>query len=186
MQKHIIRSARAAGIPAILATQVLESMRVEPRPTRAEVSDAANAVDEGADAIMLAGDGGRRLSGQSRADARRRHPRCGIMPLTDRIVPAIHAIHSRHGRALCEAAVTLAATAQADAIVAVTRAGQTARLLSALRPATPVVAATASRDVVGACKMLWGVAPLLTPAREVSELAELLLSQDRRAAVPWW
>jgi pyruvate kinase len=101
-----------------------------------------------------------------------------LLPLTDRIVPATEATHSRHGRALCEAAVTLAATAQADAIVAVTRTGQTARLLSALRPATPVVAATASRDVVGACKMLWGVAPLLTPAREVAELAELLLSQD--------
>ena len=123
---------------------------------------------------------------RARADARRRHPRCGITAVDRPHRSSGHAIHSRHGRALCEAAVTLAATAQADAIVAVTRAGQTARLLSALRPATPVVAATASRDVVGACKMLWGVAPLLTPAREVAELAELLLSQDRRAAVPWW
>ena len=56
VQKQIVQSARALGRPVILATQVLESMRVDPRPTRAEVSDAANAVDEGVDAIMLAGE----------------------------------------------------------------------------------------------------------------------------------
>src|SRR5687768_17755213 len=56
VQKEITRRARALGIPVILATQVLESMRTEPRPTRAEVTDAAHAVGERVDAIMLAGE----------------------------------------------------------------------------------------------------------------------------------
>ncbi len=56
VQKEILRKARARGVPAIVATQVLESMRLEPRPTRAEASDAAGAVDGGADAIMLSGE----------------------------------------------------------------------------------------------------------------------------------
>ena len=56
-----------------------------------------------------------------------------------------------------------------------TRAGHTARLLSSLRPSTPVFAATASADVVGACSILWGVTPLLTPASELAELERMLV-----------
>ena len=176
VQKHIIRRARAAGVPSILATQVLESMRVEPRPTRAEVSDAANAVDEGADAIMLAGETAvgaypvRAVETLAAVicDAEREPP-------AERIIPGLHPAGSRHGRAVCEAAVTLAEAARADAIVAVTRAGHTARLLSSLRPSTPVFAASASADVVGACSILWGVTPLLTPASELAELERMLV-----------
>ena len=177
IQKHIIRRARAAGLPVILATQVLESMRVEPRPTRAEVSDAANAVDDGADAIMLAGEtavGAYPVRAVETLDAVIRDAES--VPNAERIVPEIDPTGSLHARALCEAAVTLAATARADAIVAITREGTTARLLSALRPSTQVFAATASAEVVGACSLQWGVTPLLTPVCEFDELEQLLVS----------
>jgi pyruvate kinase len=176
VQKHIIRRARAAGLPSILATQVFESMRVEPRPTRAEVSDAANAVEEGADAIMLAGEtaiGAFPIRAVEMLDAVIRDAE--KVPAAEHISPAFHPAGSHHGRALCEAAVSLAAAAQAEAIVAVTREGHTARLLSSLRPPTQVFAATSSRDVVGACSILWGVTPLLTAASQLDDLVRMLV-----------
>jgi pyruvate kinase len=178
MQKHIIRRARAAGLPSILATQVLESMRVDPRPTRAEVSDAANAVDEGADAIMLAGEtavGAHPVRAVETLDAIIRDAES--VPSLERIVPEMDSSRSPHGRAVCEAAVTLASTARADAIVAVTREGHTARMLAALRPATQVFAVTPGAAVVGATTLLWGVTPILTEAHEINAIEQLLLER---------
>jgi pyruvate kinase len=187
VQKHVIRKSRAAGRPVILATQVLESMRTEPRPTRAEVSDAANAVDEGADAIMLAGEtaaGAFPVKAVQTLDAVIRDAE--LLPSAERVVLLADPTGSRHGRALCEAAVTLAATARADAIVAVTREGNTARLLAALRPQTPVFAATSRPDIAGASALLWGITPILTPCSTVDDLEALLVSKghlDRGAVV---
>jgi pyruvate kinase len=78
---------------------------------------------------------------------------------------------------LCEAAITLASTARADALVAVTREGKTARLLAALRPSTHVFAATASRNVACASALLWGITPVLTSARTIDELEQLLVAE---------
>ncbi len=178
VQKEIIRCARTFGRPAIVATQVLESMRVDPRPTRAEVSDAANAVDEGADAIMLAGE-----TAIGAYPVRAVETLVAIVldaesvPASLRVTPAIDATLSRHGRALCEAAVTLAATGEADAIVAVTREGKTARMLSALRPTAPIYAATASEDVAGALALFWGVVPVVTPERDTARLEQILIER---------
>jgi pyruvate kinase len=178
VQKEIIRRARQTGRPAIVATQVLESMRSEPRPTRAEVSDAANAVGEGADAIMLAGEtavGAYPVKAVETLDRVIREAE--TMPI-ELAVPAVDPTGSRHGRALCEAAVTLAATAQADAIVAVTREGKTVRMLASLRPTTPVFATTPTDEIARRLSLLWGVAPLVTPERSVDTLQKILI--DRR------
>jgi pyruvate kinase len=178
VQKEILGTARAVGQPAIVATQVLESMRVEPRPTRAEVSDAANAVDEGADAIMLAGEtaiGAHPVRAVETLDAIIRDAE--RVPPATRVHPDADPIFSRHGRALCEAAVTLATAGEADAIVAVTREGKTARILSSLRPSAPIYSASASEDVSGALALLWGVVPVVTPEREVERLEAVLLER---------
>ena len=189
VQKHVIRKTRAAGLPVILATQVLESMRVEPRPTRAEVSDAANAVDEGADAIMLAGEtaaGAFPVRAVETLDAIIRDAE--RLPPTERIAPAADLTRSPHGRALCEAAVTLATTARARAIVAVTREGHTARLLSSLRPDTQVFAAAPSEEVAARAALLWGISPVVAPlfqatspdgvVSEIDRLERLLVERE--------
>ena len=176
VQKEIIRLARLAGRPVIVATQVLESMRVDPRPTRAEVSDAANAVGEGADAIMLAGETAvgawPARTVQTLATIIRE---AELAPSSDHISPAVDPIGSRHGRALCEAAVTLATVGQADAIVAVTREGKTARLLATLRPVVPVIAATPSAQVAATLVLFRGIRPVITEERDVERLERFIV-----------
>ena len=162
VQKDLTRRARDAGVPVIVATQVLDTMRHAPRPTRAEVSDAANAVDDGVDAIMLAGEtaaGAHPVLAARTLDAILRDAESAR---PDRVVPGD--MGDRHDRALCDAAVTLAAAADAAAIVAVTGSGATARQLAALRPPIPVYAVTADDAVARRLALYRGVAPLVAPA----------------------
>ena len=183
VQKEIVRAARTLGKPAIVATQVLESMRTEARPTRAEVSDAANAVDEGVDGIMLAGEtaaGAYPVRAVETLDRVIREAE--TLPSGDRVLPVLDPTDSLHGRALCEAAVTLSAAGHADAIVAVTRQGKTARLLAALRPPAPVFAVTDRADVAGELSMFWGLYPVIAAQREVEAVERHLI--ERRLMSP--
>jgi pyruvate kinase len=160
-QKEITRAARHHGIPVIVATQVLESMTTESRPTRAEVNDAANAVEDGVDAIMLAAEtavGAYAARAVQTLDAIIRDAE-GAPPPEVR-TRADDRIHDDHAQALCEAAVTLADRGDAQAIVAVTRGGTTARRLSVLRPRAPIVAATERQPTARRLSLHWGVVPL--------------------------
>jgi pyruvate kinase len=163
VQKEITRCARARGVPVIVATQVLESMRAEPRPTRAEVSDAANAVDDGVDAIMLAGEtaaGAYPVEAVRTLDAIVRDAE--VLPPLAIDVTSASPMHAGHGRALCEAAITLASHSHAAAIVAITREGNTARVLSSLRPDAQVLAVTDQDAVARRLSLYRSVQPIVT------------------------
>ena len=161
VQKEILRKARACGVPVIVATQVLESMRTEPRPTRAEASDAAGAVDGGADAIMLSGETATGLYPVRSVE---------VLDAIIRDTESIPAPIDRrrggdglvsHAHALCEAAVSLSARAGAHAIVAVTREGNTAKRLSTIRPQADIVAATNNAEVARRLAIFHGVLPIV-------------------------
>ena len=167
-QKEITPRRRPHGIPVIVATQVLESMTDEARPTRAEVNDAANAVDDGVDAIMLAGETAAgafparavqtldAIIRDAEISAAGRCRRSSTRPRT----------HDDHAHALCEAAVTLADRGDAQAIVAVTRGGTHGARLSALRPQAPIFAATDRDDTARRLSLHWGVMPVLIEGEE--------------------
>ena len=174
-QKEITRGARRHGIPVIVATQVLESMTTEARPTRAEVNDAANAVEDGVDAIMLAGE---TAVGAFAARAVQTLSAIIVDAEADLVldmssVPA-QALHDDHAQALCEGAVTLANRGDAQAIVAVTRGGGTARRLSALRPRAPIFATTDRDDTARRLSLYWGVTPICT---DIGETDGVLIGQ---------
>ncbi len=181
-QKEITRKARRSGIPVIVATQVLESMRVEPRPTRAEVSDAANAVDDGVDAIMLAGETAVGLypvkTVETLVAVICEAERIGSTGAMGSLTPVVEVPRAPHVPALCEAAVTLADHCHAFAIVAITRLGNAARVLSAQRARTPIFAATESDVIARRLTMYRGVVPLTTAIGKDADTTGMLLKHE--------
>ena len=179
-QKEIVLAARRRGIPVIVATQVLESMTHEARPTRAEVSDAANAVDDGVDAIMLAGEtaaGAFPARTVQTLDAIIRDAESspsGELPLALRRSVEDY----DHARALCAAAVMLADRGDAQAIVAVTRGGTTARRLSTLRPRAPILATTNDGLTARRLALHWGVVPVCIDIGDPVDLSGVVIGKQ--------
>ncbi len=162
VQKEITRRARKLGRPVIVATQVFDSMRTEFRPTRAEVSDAANAVDDAVDAIMMSGEtaiGVDPTRTVQTLDAVIRAAET-LTPSLE-IEPGLEVTDVPHNRALCQAAVTLASCGHADAIVAITRGGKTAHMLSAFRPGVRIFAVTPDAAIARRFALSRGVLPLV-------------------------
>lgn len=159
LQKHIIRAANHRGVPAITATQMLESMVTSPRPTRAEASDVANAVLDGTDAVMLSAE---TAVGEHPVEAVRVMNR--IVVEAEREPPARHreTLRLAQAHSMARAAAQLAEDVRAGAIVVFTRSGYSARLMSAERPRVPVLALTPDGKVASQLALLWGITPVVT------------------------
>ncbi|MEA2973569.1 MAG: pyruvate kinase [Actinomycetota bacterium] len=178
VQKQVIQLARRAGKPVIVATQLLESMTHRSRPTRAEVSDVANAVLDGADALMLAGETSVGDHPVESVRTMHRIAAAAEAQALDRI-PSLGEASASPEQAIAAAATLLARTVGAQAMVVFTQTGRTARWLASHRSAIPVLAFTSMPEVRSQLAVTWGVetfvAPLFGSASEAVAMVDHLL-----------
>ena len=171
-QKQIIEKSMSAGKMVITATQMLQSMVTNPRPTRAEASDVANAVWDGSDAVMLSNETATGNFPIETVETMARiilSAESGKAPDGDRIIKWTGGQTRRVSQALCEAAA-IAAEEMATSVTAVfTESGLMARRLSALRPNQRIIALTQSRQVQNQLALIWGVTALLTSQASSTE-----------------
>ena len=163
VQKLLIKRCNQAGKPVITATQMLESMIANPRPTRAEASDIANAILDGTDAIMLSGE---TASGLYPAEAVRTMARIALRTETDLNYGDLLRRKEAGDRSSTTAAIShasahIAHELEAAAIITATETGYTARMVSKYRPETPVVAVTPNEKTARQVQLLWGVQAVL-------------------------
>ncbi|MDP2357794.1 MAG: pyruvate kinase, partial [Beijerinckiaceae bacterium] len=175
LQKRITRLARRYGKPVVVATQMLESMITSPVPTRAEVSDVATAVYEGADAIMLSAES---ASGQFPVEAVATMDRIAVETESDANYRSIIASQRSEPEptgadAIAEAARNVAETLDLKAICAWTSSGSTALRIARERPRPPVLALTPKRDTARRLTLVWGVQPMVTnDASDIEDMAK--------------
>jgi len=162
LQKRLIATANQLGIPVITATQMLDSMVHNPRPTRAEISDVANAILDGTDAVMLSNEA---AVGEYPVEAVATMARIAARIDAECSVYRNHSAEMASGRsipnAISQAVAQIAAQLEARAILTLTKTGATARNVSKFRPHIPILAVTPHVDVARQLQMVWGVQPIL-------------------------
>ena len=164
LQKDLIHKANSLGIPIITATQMLDSMASSPRPTRAEVSDVANAILDGTDAVMLSNEtavGDFPVEAvETMATIARRIERDYPQRPIDTHLP------STIPNAISGAVSSIARQLNAAAILPLTKSGATAHNVSKFRPSTPILAVTSEVSVARKLQLVWGVTPLLIETQQ--------------------
>jgi pyruvate kinase len=171
IQKQIIKKCNIVGKPVITATQMLDSMIRNPRPTRAEVTDVANAILDGSDAIMLSGE---TAAGKYPIEAVK--TMYNIATRTEEALDYLDILRSKFAskdisttNAISKATCTTAEDLEADAIITATSSGYTSRAVSKFRPRAPIIAATTTKRVMRKLSLVWGVYPVESMKSDITD-----------------
>ena len=182
LQKRLINTSNRLGIPVITATQMLDSMVNNPRPTRAEVSDIANAILDGTDAVMLSNE---TAVGKHPVEAVATMARVALRTEQENFA---HEAQDMVGsprsipNAISQAVARIASQLSASAIMTLTKSGATARNVSKFRPKTPILAVTPHVSVSRQLQLVWGVRPLVVldlPSASQTFQAAMNVAQEK-------
>jgi pyruvate kinase len=188
IQKDMIAQCIACGKPVITATQMLDSMMENPRPTRAEITDVANAIYDGTSAIMLSGE---TAAGKYPVEAVQTMRAIALRTESDinyakrmRMHAAEQTSRLSIAAATAHAACTTAIDVGADAVITVSTSGRTAQLVSRFHPATPIIACLLNEQMQRQMALYWGVTPLMMPmASNTDELVEQAITVSEQAGL---
>jgi pyruvate kinase len=189
-QKRIIRACNQAGKPVITATQMLQTMIENPRPTRAEASDVVNAILDGTDAVMLSGE-----TAVGRHPVKTTETMAAICANAEAHLPHGRLLHTGDGthkhatvtEAISCATVEITNEVDARAIITSTMSGATARMVARHRPRVPIVAVTPSRATQFRLALVWGVQPVLVPEfKTTDEMVQIMIQAACDLGVAAW
>lgn len=186
VQKAMIKKCNRVGKPVITATQMLDSMQRNPRPTRAEASDVANAIFDGTDAIMLSGESaaGKYPEESVKTMARIAERAESALEYREIFLKQSQAQQTSVTEAISQAVANSALDLDAKAIVTSTESGYTARMVSKYRPKAPIIAVTTNPQVIRRLMLIWGVIPVLgKEAANTDEMIEQAIDSSVNAGL---
>jgi pyruvate kinase len=171
VQKNMIKKGNRVGKPVITATQMLDSMQRNPRPTRAEASDVANAIFDGTDAIMLSGEtaAGRYPTESVQTMARIAERAEAALEYREIFTKQANAQQTSVTEAISQAVANSALDLRAKAIITSTQSGFTARMVSKYKPKAPIIAVTTDEKVLRRLSLIWGVFAVLGPDADTTD-----------------
>lgn len=186
VQKDLIKKCNLLGKPVITATQMLDSMQRNPRPTRAEASDVANAIFDGTDAVMLSGE-----TAAGHYPVESVHTMSQIVLRTERALEYKDMLDSRVREmemsitdSISQAVVHTSHNLDCSAIITATESGHTARMVSKYRPMVPIIAITPHKTVLHMLTLVWGVYPMLgAPVTTTDDMFQVAISASRSSGL---